>query len=1266
MKKHSQRAKSNKRRFFNRLGMTYVELLCALSLLALIVMMFTPMLLSSYETLYVAGEKVENVYDSKTDLEEGLATRFSKIDVPNNGIDISMYYNTTQFFETLRVNGKKIVSTVQRNFETIYSGGRARIDIISPNLVPDDQPYQDVILQTTGLAYTKIVFGSQLSETEHEALDKETIHIAAVLPDKQKGDDATTTKEETAYDFNGISATILDSNDNTITTISSSGLEEEDKIEFRISAKSTTYGELDFSISPIRITVYYKNSRGVCKTASDYLYISPPTLLFAGASSQYDYYTSAGVKETDISGDATNADDRQTQISLDAFERAMRTTNSGLLTSGGYVTPKNGNVDIRNIRWIDNDETTGIKPYYIMTGTNGYIYRMYNFSGASASFYNNSQVKDKSFSITSDGTMVYPSLWSGDFAHVFDFSTGGAKRTAYGPSINHDNGDECWVTSVGKKGVVGDPAYNIFDLRARYSYYFNGDATGFDYQYSKSRPISYVLNETGFPLRMYGFLGPVGNLFGEPHSYTGLYDIWDRPNVIESGENNTFYNDPSKLLAFHYPNNHSDLNHEQVFSGIRIKAAGSYNVKKINLNDGEVDKRANYLEGDSSSDEEYQNPSSARKASDLSADYLSGQDHEINITDGIYIPATYDSDGNKLTDGTTFYIGNTHGYVHFRQTDKTDYEYAYANKDPKASDSEGKHYYNRQDTYWKDGWLLQVNANLCAYPAGRTTEYIALSNHDGTSTYIGRYSINNAWEEFGSDGLLAGFTNITTNYIDKKDTTSLPGDTLAERAEFYFPDDRNTWKYLHLDDVSLTFGFASNREKVYTNITYDGKTEFNRSFERLYIRSHYGEDIYDAASQTSFSQSLGVHNYVIGTNRAVCNTNGTVNNTAATNSIHNDYYNVWLPGEMYNLSKMASKDGVTVAVGYAVAGSVYQYIHTTSSSDTDYNRTSTAFGGLYNDGVLSAMVEGKDSGLVNLLYYKDNESFDYSSYSSKNGYSQYKYYRNGSSTQETGYGTHARDSVKFTAVDLLVEDTRTNTEQETASLNYYAYYGDSKGRVFRSLVATGTATIEDVGDDDVVRVDPETISTVGFIADTTYAGTVAAPSTMEEIMVTHNNSTYGLDEIYSEIVTIDVKNDIIVITGVPRKDGGSKLGINGEEVFVVGTKDETTNKWTFTFTYNGDFEGYIYDSVIIGGYYYIVGDGYIGAVELNTLKYIAESPFTNRIPSAPADSSGNGKVATEKVKITLEDGSSEEVWPLLWDFVADKSTISAIAGREST
>ena len=49
-------------------GMTYVELLVALSILAIIVVVFTPMLMLSYTRLYDAGEINVNTYEVKSSL----------------------------------------------------------------------------------------------------------------------------------------------------------------------------------------------------------------------------------------------------------------------------------------------------------------------------------------------------------------------------------------------------------------------------------------------------------------------------------------------------------------------------------------------------------------------------------------------------------------------------------------------------------------------------------------------------------------------------------------------------------------------------------------------------------------------------------------------------------------------------------------------------------------------------------------------------------------------------------------------------------------------------------------------------------------------------------------------------------------------------------------------------------------------------------------------------------------------------------------------
>ena len=54
--------------------------------------------------------------------------------------------------------------------------------------------------------------------------------------------------------------------------------------------------KLDFTYSPLKIQVYYVDTRGKTRTVCEYIYIDPPTLMFAGETKEADYYTSAGVK----------------------------------------------------------------------------------------------------------------------------------------------------------------------------------------------------------------------------------------------------------------------------------------------------------------------------------------------------------------------------------------------------------------------------------------------------------------------------------------------------------------------------------------------------------------------------------------------------------------------------------------------------------------------------------------------------------------------------------------------------------------------------------------------------------------------------------------------------------------------------------------------------------------------------------------------------------------------------------------------------------
>lgn len=1271
MKKRISKNKK-KNRILNKLGMTYVELLCALSLLSLIVVMFTPMLLSSYETLYKAGERTEEVYDSKEYLEQGLARRDSDLGI---SLNMNLKVSAEVLFENINVIGRKIVSTAQQSFETVFGQIRPSLKLISPAHVNDDSTSHEILIQTKGLEFNKIASGKFPytidSKTGKSALPAGTIHIEVVIPDKTKGGggnnnsgNSGATYEDAVYSGTAgyCNVKVIDSKGTGFTpdqngVIGFTNESDEGRIGMIISND-----KLDFTYSPLKIQVYYVNTRGRTRIVSEYIYIDPATLMFAGETKEADYYTSAGVKE--ISEESTNASGEIIKTSkyvLEALPRKMRTDNSVYLTQNSSVetsikvgSPSQLGVEIKNIRWIPNDETAGLNPYYVMTGTGGTIYRMYNYTSDSTPIYEYStghsskntstayyggtshNYIDQAYDINT-GHRIYPSLWSGDFSHVFEY-TSAKKRVAYGASANHSK-DETWLTSVSRAGLVGDDKYNVFSLKAQFAYYYNGDGTGHKFGFKNGRTISYVLTERGWPLRLYGVIGPVDP---DKDYFEDFAAVWDKNNTTVNIRSSTIYKNSSEVLAFHYKHQNDKQQSDYVYAPLRLKALSSYALTK------NTNSLVNYI----NTDDDYENSTSMAKLSTVrrgqgesdTSDRLSGAANDVNITDAIYIPSTPNSQG------TTFYVGTVHGYANLIQTDKIEAgaaeHHEYTNfwsvkDDTDISDNGmvGRWYQNRSN-YFGTG-------NACSYPKGAITDYLILSNRDGTATYIAKYN-DGDYSRMGAGDRQSQLI-FCSDYIDANDAQITKENAIskgffnssdrASNAAFFLPNQSQAWTYMYLGDVKFTFGYASNRERVYTNITYDGTLEYTRSFERFYWRSHYGQDsaytkengelsfqTYNANQSVYKGMSLGIHQ----ANRAVSDGNGNLQNGQRyLNSVDNDYYNVWFPGEMYNLTHVASKDGVTVAVGYAVSGSTFQYSH-----PSDNSVTSTALGSIYNDGVLSAMVEGQDSAFVNLLYYKDNESFDGNSL---NGYSQYKAYTN-------GYGTHSRDSIQFTAVDIFVEESELSANK--SQLKYWAVYGDNKGRAYLSLIATGTATGSGSGDpddpDSDYHVDKD-IQLVTYISDkvvTDGAAPIADESivsNMIEIQAGDHTGMYTLDVAFSRITSIEAKDDLVIITGQKAP------GMN--EIIVIGECKDGV--WSWKWVQNGNFTGEITDAVIANGYYYFVGyegagKSFLGAISLDRLKEI-----------------GNG--------LTLDtadnEGYSYDEDEVMWVYTSNNAKMNTIAGR---
>ncbi|MGN1316311.1 MAG: hypothetical protein ACI4VW_04530 [Acutalibacteraceae bacterium] len=1233
MKKRNTHRKHGKT--VNKLGMTYVELLCALSLLSLIVVMFTPMLLSSYEKIYMAGEWDANTYSKKESVETVLSSRESKFSLES----LNMQMSLEGLVQAIEVSGKKAIGELSAGFETLFGYERVKVELLSPSTVYDDATYHEIILQTSGMDYDTVTFGSlqNYDKTTGEVTDVDTwkgkIHLQVIMPNK-KYEGTGAALQETVYKDIASQYLNVSTSDSKPTSPDPGDLSmgTDGRITLKIGRS-----DLDFTRTPIQIRVYYVNKRGKMRIVTEYLHIEPATILFAGETdANADYYTSAGVQSE------TGADG-ETVYSLKAEARVMRTDNSPYLnqpskynkgeyqlTMGRPGTNSKLDIDIRSIRWIDNDEDDTIGPYYVMTGTNGAIYRMYNFKSHDSDVYkaavgselmnNNSQAQayltkgagsdtlDKAFKLET-GERIYSSLWGGDFSHAFEYSTGQDKSSAYGPSVNYPGGDKTWITSEGELGVKGAAKYNIMSPVAQFVYYANYEECDFNRKFKKTRPISYILTESGYALRLFGSVNG-------SDEYNGMQTLYD-PNTAGSygykvfSDKSTMRDWANQVYAFSDNNaNYYREENENVFSSISIVALASYNITDIDnynketgkLSDNTENVRLNYFQRSSNQGDNdgIETPRSNAKspAYDGNLGYLRYESFDINITDAIYIPSAGGSSGSM------FYVGNVHAYSHLNQLDKTNRNCLWkpAILTYKNDESNGGRYYRNN------------GENSTMFLSGALTEYLVASNDDGTGTYIAKFHNTGVpYKDQLKDGSVADRILEESARAKELDAITHPSSvqtpaTKAEKDEFFFPTRGSSgeWKTMYMDDVSFTFGYSSNREKVYSKITYDGTTEKVRSFEEYYWISHYG-----TANRVA--------------NRNLCSTDGTTgectdgwagnngNDTgyAYLNSYNNDYYNVWFPGEMYNLNKIASKNGVTVAVGYAVSGSTYQWMN--QDTDNYADCSSTALGGIFNDGVLAAMVEGKDTSFNNLLYFKDNETMD-RDFLSKNkaNYTQFKDADKGLAQQ---YGNHSRDSVQFTAVDLLVEQERNGNN--SVNLEYYAYYGDNKGRVFKSLVARGTGTTDtsvDVGnnnsDTDVIVT--SNINTVPFIKDLTYSGTQNdAAGSMEEIKI----GGESLSKYFKEINTIDATNNLVIISG-------KKADTADGEYFVVGVRN-SDGTWNWRTVKNGEFTDVINDAEVIGGYYYIVGNGWMAGVSVDAFRDVSVTKINSASYQGKHDISQN-------------------------------------------
>lgn len=301
-------------------GMTYVELLVALSILAIIVVVFTPMLMLSYTRLYDAGEINVNTYEVKSELEESLAVRSSSYKVNTN-------FKFKDLSESLDLLMQRVVGTIN-GLETMYGSSKTNVAFLSDEVVFDNKSTHEMVFQFTNFSGLTT---SSFVKTSTPAKNQVGFMIEAPLSDVA----VTPSQYSATYDSVTGNATI------TVTGV-------------------------DVTYSPLKIAVYSVGMDGATSTNFNYLTIKPANMIFVGgADASIGYYTSEGYSEEaggfSVEGRVMSAG----SLASGTQFNKIRYISGGVdaIASKGYYVMCGNNGVIRRLWNITENEFTSIPDY---------------------------------------------------------------------------------------------------------------------------------------------------------------------------------------------------------------------------------------------------------------------------------------------------------------------------------------------------------------------------------------------------------------------------------------------------------------------------------------------------------------------------------------------------------------------------------------------------------------------------------------------------------------------------------------------------------------------------------------------------------------------------------------------------------------------------------------------------------------------------------------------------------------------------------------
>lgn len=232
--------------------MTYVELLVALSILALIVVVFTPVLMFSYTNLYKAGEINVNTYEVKSNIEGSLAVR-------KNNYKVDTSFKLRELNESVDLMMWRIVGSIE-GLETMYGSSKRSATYLGENIFYDDVSTYELQFKFSGFSDL-----NNASFIKSSYPEKNQIGYIVEAPLH----DGLINASQYAVSYNGSTSMAVIS----------------------VSAVDVTY-------SPLKVSVYYIDSDGTAKFIIKHIEIKPAHMMFVGAADgDVGYYTSEGVNE---------------------------------------------------------------------------------------------------------------------------------------------------------------------------------------------------------------------------------------------------------------------------------------------------------------------------------------------------------------------------------------------------------------------------------------------------------------------------------------------------------------------------------------------------------------------------------------------------------------------------------------------------------------------------------------------------------------------------------------------------------------------------------------------------------------------------------------------------------------------------------------------------------------------------------------------------------------------------------------------------------